>query len=104
MSAISSVDEAFESAKSDFLQKLTNPQDYDFSKFTSIDQVYDTTDEIQREQAATGTMRNLRKIQPYLECMSQYVGVLETFVQIKPEILCLIWVGYSIPKGHGPRY
>ena len=96
MSATSSIAEAFESAKKDFLQKLTNPQDYDFSKFNSIDEVYDATDEIQEEQARSGTLRNLRKIQPYLDCLNQYAGVLDTFIQVKPEILTLIWVGWAV--------
>lgn len=91
MSTSSSVQEAFDSARRDFLQSLTNPHDYDFSQYNSIDQVYDATEKIQKEQETSGTLRNLNKIQPYLECMSQYVNTIDTFVQVKPEILALIW-------------
>ena len=96
MSATSSLTEAFDSAKKDFLQKLTNPQDYDFSKFDSINKVYDATNQIEEEQAKSGTLRNLRKIQPYLDCLNQYAGVLDTFIQVKPEILTLIWVSWTV--------
>jgi hypothetical protein len=34
----------------------------------------------------------LGRIKPYLECLSQYVSVIDTFVQLKPSLLCLIWV------------
>ena len=92
MSASSSVQEAFDFARRDFLQSLTDPHDYDFSQYNSIEQVYDATEKIQKEQEKSGTLRNLNKIQPYLECVSQYVQTIDTFVQVKPEILAVIWV------------
>ena len=92
MPASSSVQEAFDFARRDFLQSLTDPHDYDFSQYNSIEQVYDATEKIQKEQEKSGTLRNLNKIQPYLECMSQYAQTIDTFVQVKPEILAVIWV------------
>lgn len=85
--------EAFEFAKTEFLDNLIDSKDYDFSEFTSVNQVYEATENIQKEQGKTGTLRNLRKIKPYLDCLSQYAGVVDTFVQVKPDILALIWVG-----------
>jgi len=93
MSAQPSIEEAFESAKTDFLKSLKDPETYDFSKFTSINDVYDATEEIQEQQRKTGTLRDLNRIRPYLECLSQYVDVIEIFIQAKPDVLCLIWVG-----------
>jgi hypothetical protein len=89
----SHVEKAFEIAKSEFLQNLKRPNDYDFSKFSSIDDVYDMTDKIQEEQNRTGNMRHLSRIKPYLEALSQYIGVLDTFSQVKSDITSLIWVG-----------
>lgn len=37
-------------------------------------------------------LQNLAKIQPYLGCLDQYATVLDTVIQVKPEILALIWV------------
>ncbi|RSL51391.1 hypothetical protein CEP53_008444 [Fusarium sp. AF-6] len=58
---------------------------------TSIDQVYDLTDKLQKEQGKGDHLRNLTRIQPYLDRMSAYTGVIDTFVQAKPDILALIW-------------
>ena len=85
--------EVFDVARKEFLRDLKNPSQFDFSKFKSINDVYDTTDQIQEEQGKTGDLRYLRKIQPYLEGLKQYVAVIDIFVQSKAEILALIWVG-----------
>jgi hypothetical protein len=95
MSNQASIDDAFEAAKTGFLRSLKDPEIYDFSRFTSIDDVYDEADEIQQQQSRTGTLRNLSRIRPYLECLKQYVDVIDTFVQAKPDLLSLIWVGSS---------
>jgi hypothetical protein len=44
------VEKAFEIAKSEFLRDLKRPNDYDFSKFSSIDDVYDTTEKSRRSR------------------------------------------------------
>lgn len=92
----SHVDKAFEVAKIEFLRNLKRPDEYDFSKFSSIDDVYDTTEKIQEEQDRTGNMRHLSRIKPYLEALSQYIGVLDTFSQVKSDIASLIWVGNAL--------
>jgi hypothetical protein len=95
MSAQDPIEDAFEAAREDFLRNLKDVDVYNFSQFTSINNVYDTTNEIQEEQQRSGTLRSLNRIRPYLDCLSQYVGVIDTFVQVKPNILCLIWVCHS---------
>jgi hypothetical protein len=92
MSAHDPIKDAFEEAKEDFFKSLKDPDVYDFSQFTSINDVYDTTDKIQQEQNRTGALQGLNRIRPYLDCLSQYSGVIETFTQVKPDLLCLIWV------------
>ena len=83
---------AFDTARKDFLRDVP-PEDVEvISKSTSIDDVYNATDEIQTKQAQSRTLQNLSKIQPYLECLTQYSGVLDTIVQVKPDILAIIWV------------
>lgn len=92
---MSSVLEPFEAAKKDFLDGAPDDEGIKYSHFTSIEEVYDATDEIQRGQGKTRTLRNLKKIQPYLDCLNHYAGILETFVQAKAEFLALIWVFLS---------
>ena len=95
MSAQDPIEDAFEAARQDFLRSLKDRDIYNFSQFTSINNVYDTTDKIQEEQQRSGALRGLNKIRPYLDCLSQYVGVIDTLIQAKPDILCLIWVCHS---------
>ncbi|KAH0425605.1 nacht domain protein [Colletotrichum camelliae] len=90
------LEEAFESAKKNFLKSLTNPTKYDFSKIHSIDDVYNATDEIQKQQAQTKTLRGLNKLKPFINGLNQYAGTIEVFVQAKADILSLIWVASSV--------
>ena len=84
---------SFNTAHQEFLRDF--PQDeyaQALSQFTSIDDVYNATDELQKKQGESRMLQNLAKIQPYLGCLDQYATVLDTVVQVKPEILALIWV------------
>lgn len=100
MSAQDPVDDAFEAARQDFLRSLKDQDIYNFSQFMSINDVYDTTDKIQEEQRRSGALRGLNRIRPYLDCLNQYVGVIDTFIQAKPDVLCLIWVCHSHHQRH----
>ena len=86
----------FEVARREVLSKFSDEERETFSRFTSIKDVYDATDEIQTKQAETRTLQNLGKIQPYLECLNQYSCVIDTIVQIKPDFLGVIWV-FALP-------
>ena len=83
----------FDTARQDFLREFPHSEyRQKLSQFASIEDVYNATDDIQRKQGESQMLRNLAKIQPYLECLGQYATVLDTIVQVKPEILALIWV------------
>ncbi|KAK5987844.1 hypothetical protein PT974_11978 [Cladobotryum mycophilum] len=83
---------AFTEAVRDFKSKLKNDQLYaEIVKTKSIDEVYQATDALQADQAKQGRLRHLSKIQPYLEGLRGYADVVDTFVQVKPDILALIW-------------
>jgi len=58
---------------------------------TSIDQVYDLTDKLQDEQGRTNDMRNLAKLQTFLNRLNAYADAVDTFVQAKPDVMALIW-------------
>ena len=84
---------SFNTARDEFLRDFPDDEyARPLSQFTSIDDVYDATDDIQKEQGKSRTLQNLAKIQPYIECLNQYATIVDTFVQVKPEILALIWV------------
>ncbi|KAM7189880.1 hypothetical protein V8F33_009789 [Rhypophila sp. PSN 637] len=82
----------FEKAMREFKVKLNDDAMYvEILKIRSIDQVYDIAEAIQAEQAKTGHLRHLAKIEKYLERMKLYTDAIDTFVSAKPDILALIW-------------
>ncbi|KAI0967464.1 hypothetical protein F4678DRAFT_475185 [Xylaria arbuscula] len=85
------LNEAFMSAKKDFIKGLNKPAKYDFQRFGSVDDVYNEANEIQNRQARTKTLRALNKIKPFIEGIQEYAQTVEVFVQVQPEILALIW-------------
>ncbi|KAF4430541.1 NACHT domain protein [Fusarium austroafricanum] len=83
---------AFNKAIREFKTGLKDQALYtDILATTSIDQVYDLTDQLQKVQGRGDHLRNLARIGVYLERMRAYTGVIDTFVQVKPDILALIW-------------
>lgn len=84
--------EAFLNAKKDFLSSLKDPALIDHvSNVTSIEDIYDFVRKLQHDQSKRHGLRNLRKINQYLDRLMQYTSVIEVFVQVKPDILALIW-------------
>jgi hypothetical protein len=83
---------AFEHAVRDFKATLGDEKLLeDISKTTSIEDVYNTTDALQKEQREKGRLRHLAKIQPFLEGLRSYASVIEVFIQSKQDVLSLIW-------------
>ncbi|KAJ4246539.1 hypothetical protein NW762_013480 [Fusarium torreyae] len=92
MSSSDPAQAAFNKAIREFKSGLKDPALYsEILATTSIDQVYDLTDQLQKDQGRSGHLQNLARIQVYLERMSAYTGVIDTFVSAKPDILAFIW-------------
>lgn len=84
--------DALERAKRDFLASLKDPSlVQSVAHIKSIDEVYAFTAQLQHDQSKRQGLRNLRRITPYLDGLKQFAGVIEVFIQAKPEILALIW-------------
>jgi len=85
---------AFQSAKEEFFASLTDSvkAKLDVSKLATADDVYKAADDIQKQQAKTKTFRGLKRIEPLIRALQEYTGVVDTYAQVNPEILCLIWV------------
>lgn len=80
----SSLTVSFNTAREEFLHDFPNDEyAQTLCQYTSIDDVYNDTDEIQKEQGESQMLQNLAKIQPYLGCLDQYATVLDTFIQVK---------------------
>ena len=83
---------AFEKSIRDFKANLKDDRLYsEILQTTTIDQVYNFTEKLQADQNKDAHMRHLAKIGPFLENLRGYAGVIEVFIQVKPEILALIW-------------
>lgn len=91
MSAIPAASRAFDKALSDFKDGLTEKEKKDFA-YTSIKDVYREAEAIQKEQSQRASLRNMNRIQPYINGLLQFSGVIEVFIQAKPEIMAFIWV------------
>ncbi|KAI0198370.1 hypothetical protein F4808DRAFT_462839 [Astrocystis sublimbata] len=82
---------AFEPAKKR-LKNILNDDDL-FKKLsaTTIEQVWETIKEVQKKPYAEQRMRHLGKIKSFLGKLEAYAATIDTFVQVKPDILALIW-------------
>jgi hypothetical protein len=87
-----SFDTAFETVIHEFRSKLKDDALYrEILKTRNIEEVYNVTDRLQEEQARTGRLRHMSKINPFLEGLNGYASVIEVFMQAKPDVLALIW-------------
>lgn len=86
----------FDAAVKDFQDELPDRDEFDFLAIKTIDDVYEEIERTQEEQGQKGQLRNMKGIAPFLACLEQYSGILDTFVQVKPNVLALIWVGLTV--------
>lgn len=84
--------QAFDQAKAEFLVECKDAPIIDFAKVTTVDDVYREAEEIQKKQAKSRNLRGLGRIKKCLDLLGQYADVIEVFVQVKPDVLALIWV------------
>lgn len=88
MSITRAFDEALDRSKKD----LPDKEKADFA-VASMQDVYNEAEKIQKKQSDKRSLRNMRRIEPYLKGLAQFSAVIEVFVQAKPEIMAFIWVG-----------
>jgi hypothetical protein len=92
------LDEAFEAARAAFVgglkrRKLATAQA--LSKAATVDDVIEAIREIEEEQQRSGKMRALGRLKPIVKGLQEYAGVVEVFIQVKPDVLGLIWVSHE---------
>ncbi|KAI1737673.1 hypothetical protein F4680DRAFT_203534 [Xylaria scruposa] len=82
----------FEEAARSFRDSLVGSVNFDeISNITSIADVYDFTDKLQAEQHKDGGLRNLPKINIYLERLEGYATNIDFVIRGNHNILALIW-------------
>lgn len=92
MSTDNPAEQAFEQAQQEFVKDLRAPTLYaDIMTAKTIDEVYKAAFDIQAKIGPQGKLRNLAKIKPLLDRLSEYAMVIEVFMQVKPDVIALIW-------------
>ena len=87
------VDDAFNAAKESFRKQLDNTKQYKeiLESTTTIGDVYGLALQLQENVASSSRLRSFRRVRPFLEILAGFQGIIENFVQVKPEILALLW-------------
>lgn len=84
--------QAFETAKKSFRKSLKDEALFrDILETTSIEKVWEVVKAIQAKQDAEKRLRNMAKIRGFLDKLSVYADTVDTFIQVKPDIMALIW-------------
>ena len=72
------------------LKRVLTPGDEEDFKNTSVEQVWEAAREIERQQAARFSLRNVRRIEPVIRSFESYATTLEVFCQGFP-LLSFVW-------------
>lgn len=83
---------AFSRSLADFQKRLSAEQLKDF-QFATFQSLQEAIENIQKEQAERQCLRNLNKIRPFLNGLTQYSAIIELFVNMEP-LLAAIWVSF----------
>ncbi len=87
----------FDKAVSDFQDEVDDQELFDIDAIQTADDLYKEIEKTQEEQGRNRQLRNMKQMAPLIECLEHYSSVLDTFVQVKPAVLALIWVCRPIP-------
>lgn len=84
--------EAFEAAKRAFRKTLKDDGKYrDLLKIDSADKVYEAIERLQKTQDDQRRIGRINKVTTFLDKLEGYHKAVDTFVQVKPEIMALVW-------------
>ncbi|KAL1857635.1 hypothetical protein Daus18300_010275 [Diaporthe australafricana] len=84
--------QAFETAKKSFRKTLKDEALFrDILETTSIENVWEAVKAVQAKQDAEKRLRNMGKIRGFLDKLSAYAVTVDTLIQVKPDIMALIW-------------
>jgi hypothetical protein len=81
----------FDDAIAAFIKTLPQSEIAEFKGTTIID-VYEEMDRIQRLQEDKCLLRYVKRVKPFVEGISRYASIIEVLISSKPDLLALIWV------------
>ena len=68
--------------------RLNHPADFPITKLEDVKAEIGRKERVQEQDRL---LCGLRRIDPFIQGLQRYAGVVETFVQVKPEVIALIW-------------
>jgi hypothetical protein len=84
---------SFTRGLADFQKRLSAAQIEEF-QFATFQSLQEAIHKIQKEQAQRQSFRNLNKIRPFLDGLTQYSKIIELFINMQP-LLAAIWVSFT---------
>ncbi len=96
MSTQNSLSAAVRAALNSF-ESTQTPADLADMKICSLDDVHDAMRKIQKKQAAEKKLRNLNRMQVFLEGMEQYEELVKVFLNV-PVMVAFIWVRLALRR------
>ena len=86
---MSTAQDIFDTTLADFKKRLTSKELEEF-KFTTLDEVRILIARVQREQESLRTMLDMSRIQSFLEAMTEFGKVIETFLNVS-NYIAFVW-------------
>lgn len=87
---------AFRKAADDFRSDLAQDDRDEFS-YTTLDDLQRSILEIQEKHASVRKMKNMTRLNSFLEAMEQYGKVIEVFLNTS-EFIAFVWVSKCLPN------
>ncbi|KAK7734079.1 hypothetical protein SLS63_004364 [Diaporthe eres] len=93
----------FEIALEDFKKNAQlGPDEIKEFRFADLNSLRSTIKRIQAEQEAKRRMRNMKRLEPFLQTMEQYGHIVDVFVNTS-EVLAFVWVFHAAWRGFIPK-
>lgn len=86
---MATLQDGFKHVLEDFKKRLKPEEETKFA-VTSFSDLQMAVKDLQERQRKTKTAQNLRRIEPFLQAMTQYQGIIEVFLNTS-SLLCFIW-------------
>jgi hypothetical protein len=86
---MATIEDGFKQVLDDFKKRL-KPEEKAAFACTTLSDLKNEVTNLQEKQRKSKTAQNLRRIDPFLQAMSQYTQVIEVFLNTS-SMLCFVW-------------
>ena len=86
---MATIEDGFKRVLADFKKRLKPEEEARFA-LTTLADLEKAANDLQEKQRRSKTAQNLKRIEPFLQAMAQYKGIIEMFLNTS-SILCFVW-------------